>query len=83
MPEGSYELVRSGDGGYTARISARGVAVLGSPMINRGTAFTREQRAELGLTGLLPSGVSTLDGQLRRTYAQYRRAASDLAKWCI
>ena len=71
MPDGSYELVRSTDGGYTARISARGMAVLASPMINRGTAFTRAERAELGLVGLLPSGVSTLDGQLRRTYGQY------------
>ena len=33
------------------------------------------------MTGLLPSGVSTLDGQLRRTYAQYRRQGDDLAKW--
>ena len=33
------------------------------------------------MTGLLPSGVSTLDGQLRRTYAQYSRQADDLAKW--
>ena len=40
MPEGTYELVRSTDGGYTARISARGMAVLASPTINRGTAFT-------------------------------------------
>jgi malate dehydrogenase (oxaloacetate-decarboxylating) len=79
--EGAYELVRSGDGGYTARISARGMAVLASPMINQGTAFTLEQRRELGLTGLLPSGVSTLDGQLRRTYAQFCRQGSDLAKW--
>jgi len=81
MPEGSYELVRTDDGRYTVRISARGTAVLASPMINRGTAFTREQRRELGLTGLLPSGVSTLDGQLRRTYAQYCRQGSNLSKW--
>ena len=71
MYEGAYELDRSADGGYTARISARGTSVLASPMINRGTAFTARERQELGLTGLLPSGVSTLDGQLRRTYAQY------------
>jgi malate dehydrogenase (oxaloacetate-decarboxylating) len=81
MPEGNYELVRSDDGGYTARISARGLAVLGAPMINQGTAFTPAQRRELGLTGLLPSGVSTLDGQLHRTYAQFCRQGSDLAKW--
>ena len=80
MPEGSYELVRSPDG-WTARISARGAAVLAIPAINRGTAFTAAQRHELGMTGLLPSGVSTLDGQLRRTYAQYSHQGDDLAKW--
>ena len=81
MFEGAYELDRSDDGTYTARISARGLAVLSTPMINQGTAFTLAQRRELGLTGLLPSGVSTLDGQLRRTYAQFCRQATDLAKW--
>lgn len=80
MPQGSYELVQSADG-YTARIFSRGAAVLATPTINRGTAFTYEQRRELGLTGLLPSGVSTLDSQLRRTYAQYGAQGTDLAKW--
>jgi len=80
MPEGSYDLVNTPEG-WTARISARGAAVLAVPAINRGTAFTAEERHALGLTGLLPSGVSTLDGQLRRTYAQYSHQGDDLAKW--
>ena len=80
MPAGTYELVRSADG-YVARIHARGAAVLATPRINRGTAFTFEERRQLGLTGLLPSGVSTLDRQVRRTYAQYRSQPSDLARW--
>lgn len=80
MPQGSYELVQSADG-YTARIFSRGTAVLATPTINRGTAFTHEQRRELGLTGLLPTGVSTLDSQLRRTYAQYSAQNTDLGKW--
>jgi malate dehydrogenase (oxaloacetate-decarboxylating) len=79
--EGAYELDRSDDGTYTARISARGQAVLSTPMINQGTAFTLAQRRELGLTGLLPTGVSTLDGQVRRTYAQFCHQATNLAKW--
>jgi malate dehydrogenase (oxaloacetate-decarboxylating) len=80
MPEGTYELVQTADG-YLARITARGAAVLATPTINRGTAFTLAERRELGLTGLLPSGVSTLDGQLRRTYAQFSAQGTDLRKW--
>ena len=60
---GPYELIPSADG-YTVRIHARGNAVLASPTINRGTAFTLAQRRELGLAGLLPTGVTTLEGQL-------------------
>ena len=67
--------------GITARIYARGHAVLASPTINRGTAFTQEQRRESGLVGLLPTGVTTLDGQLRRAYGQYRAQPNDLRQW--
>jgi malate dehydrogenase (oxaloacetate-decarboxylating) len=63
-----------------ARVRLRGSSVLSSPLINRGTAFTLQERHALGLTGLLPSGVSTMEGQLRRTYAQYSRQPDDLNK---
>ena len=59
--------------GYRVRIRARGKAVLASAMLNRGTAFTEPERRALGLTGLLPSGVTTLASQLERVYAQYGR----------
>jgi malate dehydrogenase (oxaloacetate-decarboxylating) len=66
--------------GTVARVRLRGTAVLSSPMLNRGTAFTLAEREALGLTGLLPGGVSTIEGQLRRVYAQYLRQPDDLAK---
>ncbi len=79
MYEGPYELGAAADG-YPLRIRARGNHVLTNPLLNRGTAFTEQQRQALGLTGLLPSAVSTMEGQLRRVYAQYRRQPTDLAK---
>ena len=80
MSNSPYELVSTADG-VVARINSRGSAVLASPTINRGTAFTLPEREALGLTGLLPTGVSTLEGQLRRVYAQYTEQANDLRKW--
>ncbi|HEY9417819.1 MAG TPA: NAD-dependent malic enzyme [Pseudonocardia sp.] len=75
-----YELVTTPDG-VVARIHARGPAVLSLPTINRGTAFTREERRALGLTGLLPSEVSTMEAQLTRVYAQFLDQPGDLRKW--
>jgi malate dehydrogenase (oxaloacetate-decarboxylating) len=80
MKTGPYDLVQEADG-VVARIRARGSAVLSSPTINRGTAFTLKEREALGLTGLLPTGVSTLESQLRRVYAQYTEQANNLRKW--
>lgn len=80
MNQQPYELVNGGDG-VIARIHARGSAVLSSPTINRGTAFTREERRALGLTGLLPTEVSTLSSQVSRVYAQFRDQVGDLQKW--
>jgi malate dehydrogenase (oxaloacetate-decarboxylating) len=79
MCERPYELGRPEEA-YPVRIRARGNQVLTTPMLNRGTAFKPEEREALGLTGLLPGGVSTIDGQLRRVYAQYLRQPDDLAK---
>ena len=80
MAEGPYELVRPPTGSPPGSTPA-GTAVLASPTINRGTAFTEEQRRELGLVGLLPTGVTTLEVQARRTYAQFSAQSADLAKW--
>ena len=59
---------------------ARGLAVLNSPLLNKGTAFTLEERTALGLTGLLPPDVSTLGIQAKRAYIQYERLPDALSK---
>ena len=48
---------------------------------NRGTAYTLEERAKLGITGRLPATVETLDEQASRAYAQLKRQPSDLQKY--
>ena len=79
MAEHPYDLVSTPEG-MVVRVRLRGTSVLASPLVNRGTAFTLAEREALGLTGLLPEGVSTIEQQLRRVYGQYLRQPDDLAK---
>src|ERR671931_599267 len=57
-----------------------GRTLLRDPHYNRGTAFTQEERSALGLDGLLPAGVQTLEQQSNRAYEQYQAQPSDLAR---
>jgi len=54
--------------------------ILNNPFINKGTAFTLEERQELGLIGLLPPYVQTIEEQAAETYAQLQTKANDLEK---
>lgn len=54
--------------------------ILNNPFINKGTAFTLEERKELGLIGLLPPYVQTIEEQAAQTYAQMQTKADDLEK---
>ena len=58
----------------------RGRSLLRDPHVNRGTAFTLDERRALGLEGLLPSGVQTLEEQSKRACEQYLSQPSNLAK---
>jgi malate dehydrogenase (oxaloacetate-decarboxylating) len=49
----------------------RGAALLSSPAFNKGTAFTTEERTRLGLDGLLPPYIETLEEQVARAYTAY------------
>jgi malate dehydrogenase (oxaloacetate-decarboxylating) len=69
---------QNGDG--CRQTTARGLAVLNSPLLNKGTAFTAQERIALGLTGLLPPEISTLATQVNRASIQYNRLPDALSK---
>jgi malate dehydrogenase (oxaloacetate-decarboxylating) len=58
----------------------RGAAVLADPLANKGTAFSPDERRELGLDGLLPPTVETLGQQAARAYKAFGRYGDDLAR---
>lgn len=54
--------------------------ILNDPFLNKGTAFTQEERKELDLIGLLPPYVQTIEEQAAQTYAQMQTKVNDLEK---
>ena len=57
-----------------------GVRVLEDPLTNKGTAFSEEERSGLGLRGLLPAVVETLEQQVSRRYQTYQEQPTDVAR---
>jgi malate dehydrogenase (oxaloacetate-decarboxylating)(NADP+) len=58
-----------------------GVDLLHNPALNKGTAFTQEERDALGLQGLLPPYVATQEEQVQRVMENFRRKPNDLEKY--
>lgn len=76
-----FETVRNADGTTRMRVRLDGAALLKMPLLNKGTAFSQEERVALGIDGLLPPHVATLDEQIERTYASFKREPTALAKY--
>ena len=55
-------------------------SILNDPFLNKGTAFTQEERKELDLIGLLPTYIQTIEEQAAQTYAQMQTKVNDLEK---
>jgi malate dehydrogenase (oxaloacetate-decarboxylating) len=58
----------------------KGKEILTNPFLNKGVAFTKKEREELGLEGLLPPHVLTLEEQTKRVYEQYSARTTNLFK---
>ena len=56
------------------------IDILNNPFLNKGTAFTMEERKELGLIGLLPPYVQTIEEQAAQTYTQFQTKVNNLEK---
>src|ERR1700730_10255093 len=59
----------------------RGIEVLDSPNLNKGTAFTEEEREQLGLVGLLPDSGEDIDLQLARVLGHQKERPTDLERY--
>ncbi len=58
----------------------KGMQILNDPFKNKGTAFTMAERRKLGLLGLLPTHVRTIEEQAAETYALYQSKTSGIEK---
>jgi malic enzyme len=77
----AFRRKRGADGRERVEVRLRGLQLLNHPMYNRSTAFTREERRELGLEGLLPDVVSSIEQQARRAYGNIARRTEPLERF--
>lgn len=76
-----FEFIRIDSGTQALRVHLEGAPLLRLALTNKGTAFTNEERIALGIEGLLPPNVTTMEQQIDRTYAAYKRESTPLAKY--
>jgi malate dehydrogenase (oxaloacetate-decarboxylating) len=74
-----FKLISS-DGSPTIETRLTGKALLSVPQLNKGTAFTLEERKLFKLSGKLPSRVETIEDQIKRAYAQFTRYETSIEK---
>jgi malate dehydrogenase (oxaloacetate-decarboxylating) len=67
-------------GAEALEVPFRGHRLLERPLLNKGTAFTTEERRTFGLLGLLPPTQETLDEQAARAFEAYRAKPTDLER---
>ncbi|WP_019586412.1 NAD-dependent malic enzyme [Deinococcus apachensis] len=75
-----YDVKRDEQGHRFLEVRVTGFPLLHLPLLNKSTAFTEEERRLLGLDGLLPPGVSSLEEQKERAYLRFRQQGTPLEK---
>lgn len=77
----NHKFRRHDDGTIEIAVTARGRALLADGLLNKSTAFTPEERATFGLTGLIPNRVSRMEDQLHRIRESIRAKNSPIEKF--
>ena len=75
-----YDVLRDEQGERFLEVAVTGFPLLRLPLMNKSTAFTREERQLLEIEGLLPPHVSTVEEQKERSYQRYRLQNNPLEK---
>jgi len=76
-----FDIKKDAQGNEYMEVYLEGIALMRLVLTNKGTGFTYEERIALGLDGLLPPQVNTLQQQVDRVYRGYLRVADPLAKY--
>ncbi|MGA9595117.1 MAG: oxaloacetate-decarboxylating malate dehydrogenase, partial [Acidimicrobiia bacterium] len=76
----SHVMVDQDSGERYLAVAERGTELLKNAILNKGTAFTREERDAFGLVGMLPDRVSTIEEQIERVANQIQFKATDMDK---
>ncbi|HMZ26333.1 MAG TPA: NAD-dependent malic enzyme, partial [Elusimicrobiota bacterium] len=75
-----YRMTRE-NSGHVVETPLAGQMLLDTPLLNKGSAFTAEERRSFGLDGLLPPHISTWEEQLLRTYGNFQQKTTDLERY--
>src|SRR5437764_11957457 len=74
------EILDPAMGERVLEVPVTGTALLDVPLFNKGSAFPADERHSLGLLGILPPHVGTIEEQVARRYREYRQKTTDLER---